>query len=62
MMPQHVKDDIVYRILNLETIEPRGRDYLDFPEVSVMSIGRALDAAYEAGRKAALDEPLIIDY
>lgn len=44
---------IATRHLDLETLLLRGRDSLDFSEQSVMNIRSALEAAYEAGRKAA---------
>ena len=40
-------------ILWIETLDSRGRDRLDFHELSVASIRAALEAAYEAGREAA---------
>lgn len=36
----------------IETLEPRNRDCLDFVDCYVGSIKAALKAAYEAGRKA----------
>ena len=39
--------------LDIETLEPRNSDGLDFHEVSVWGIRDALKAAFEAGRKAA---------
>ncbi len=47
--------DIARRILSIETLEPRNMDSLDFHEVSVQSITKALQAAYDAGRSAAFD-------
>ena len=44
---------IVCEVLWLETLEERGRDALDFHELSVGQIRRALEQAYEAGRNAA---------
>ncbi|XHR27629.1 MAG: DUF6900 domain-containing protein [Chthoniobacteraceae bacterium] len=44
---------IAKEILNIETLETRNSDGLDFHEVSVWEIRDALEAAYEAGRKAA---------
>lgn len=35
--------------LSLETLEERGRDRLDFPELHVLSVRSALEAAYLAG-------------
>lgn len=39
--------------LNLETLETRNMDRLDFSDQGVASIKAALEAAYEAGFKAA---------
>ncbi len=39
--------------LLVRTLEPRGRDSLDFHEIGVHGIASALDAAYEAGRQSA---------
>ncbi|SEP27683.1 hypothetical protein SAMN04490248_1695 [Salinihabitans flavidus] len=38
--------------LFVETLETRNRDALDFTEVSVWGIRAALEAAFEAGRRA----------
>ncbi len=43
---------IAMRDLFIETLEPRGRDALDFHDVSVWGVEAALAAAYEAGRIA----------
>lgn len=40
--------------LLLDTLETRNRDCLDFHELSVGAIRAALQAAYEAGKAAAL--------
>jgi len=39
--------------LDLETLETRKSDSLDFHDLGVASIASALEAAYEAGRQAA---------
>ncbi len=44
---------IAKETLNLETLETRWSDSLDFNEHSVWSIKAALEAAFEAGKKAA---------
>ncbi|XHR30891.1 MAG: DUF6900 domain-containing protein [Chthoniobacteraceae bacterium] len=44
---------IAKEILDLETLEARNMDGLDFHELSVWEIRKALEAAYNAGRKAA---------
>jgi len=51
-----IKDELFTLIaqchLNIETLEIRKSDGLDFHDVAVWSIKDALDAAFEAGRKA----------
>ena len=44
---------IAKEILDLETLEVRNMDGLDFHELSVWEIRKALEAAYNAGRAAA---------
>ena len=44
---------IARRILQIETLEARKRDRLDFHDLAVWTIREALDAAYEAGRRSA---------
>lgn len=46
-------EKIARRYLELETLEMRRSDSLDFKEQSVWSIRAALEAAYEAGYEAA---------
>lgn len=52
------KNDIFSRIarehLLIETLEQRNRDHLDFHEVGVVGVVRALDAAYRAGQAELL--------
>jgi hypothetical protein len=43
---------IAKEILNLETLETRRMDSLDFHELSVWEIREALEAAYNVGRQA----------
>lgn len=40
--------------LFIETLQTRHRDSLDFHDVSVWGVKAALEAAFEAGRKAAI--------
>lgn len=40
---------IAQQILGIETLERRNMDSLDFHDLSVASLWRALDAAFEAG-------------
>jgi len=44
---------IAREVLDLETLEARRMDSLDFHEHAVWSIKDALEQAYEVGRKAA---------
>jgi len=44
---------IAREILDLETLETRRMDSLDFHELAVWEIREALEAAYNAGRDAA---------
>lgn len=43
---------IAREIIGLRTLAVRGHDSLDFHDLSVNTIRRALEAAYEAGRKS----------
>lgn len=52
MTKQQTIERIAREILDLETLETRRMDSLDFKEQAVWSIAKALDAAYEAGRLA----------
>lgn len=53
--PEQVALDRVYdeacKILHLDTLVTRNRDSLDFHEVSVGSLTKALNMAFEAGQK-----------
>jgi hypothetical protein len=44
---------IASRHCDVETLQARGRDCLDFPEVSVVGLHKALLAAYALGLQAA---------
>ena len=44
--------EIATQILNLETLDTRKSDRLDFHELAVWQIKKALEAAYAAGQKA----------
>ena len=44
--------EIASRVLDIETLETRNRDSLDFHELSVWSIKKALEDAYAAGLAA----------
>lgn len=47
-------DQIAAEILNIRTLEDRGRDRLDFHDLHVANIRRALEAAFNAGVETAL--------
>jgi len=47
---------IAREILNLETLETRRSDSLDFHDMSVWAIREALEAAYNAGKDAAIQK------
>lgn len=52
-----VLESIARKHLRIETLECRSSDSLDFHEVSVWGVEAALQAAFEAGQKAAKQEP-----
>ena len=45
-------NEIAQRILHIDTLQTRKSDSLDFHDVAVWNIKEALEAAFEAGRKA----------
>ena len=45
-------NEIAQRTLGIDTLETRKSDSLDFHDCAVWSIKEALEAAFEAGRKA----------
>ena len=47
--------EIARRVLDIETLDERKSDSLDFHEVSVWGLKRALEQAYEAGQRNAAD-------
>lgn len=49
---RQVVGDIARKFLGITTLESRNSDSLDFYDLSVGSLERALLAAYEAGRKS----------
>jgi hypothetical protein len=55
-VPAAVLERIAQRHLALETLGARGSDSMDLPQVTVWGLRAALEAAYEAGRAAALAE------
>lgn len=46
-------NQIAVEKLGLLTLEPRGRDHLDFSQQAVWTLRAALQTAFEAGRAAA---------
>ena len=46
-------EKITREVLDLETLETRKMDSLDFHDLAVWEIRKALEAAYNAGRDAA---------
>lgn len=49
--------EIAERHLFLETLETRNLDRLDFHDIAVWAIRSALEAAFEAGRRAGAETP-----
>lgn len=47
-------EDIAKKYLSIDTLETRRSDSLDFHDCSIWGIKKALEAAYEAGRKDSL--------
>jgi hypothetical protein len=45
-------ETIAREVLRIDTLQSQNYDSLDFHEVSVWGLKKALEAAYEAGRKA----------
>jgi hypothetical protein len=62
MPPDEISDallaDVAKNELGIETMEPRNMDSLDFRDVSVVGLKKALRAAYDAGRSAVIEERL----
>ena len=48
--------DICQQVLNIRHTDVRGRDQLDFHDLHITNIKEALQAAYEAGRQAEVDQ------
>lgn len=44
--------EIAARVLDIETLETRNRDSLDFHDLAIWTIKEALEVAYEAGLAA----------
>ena len=47
-------EEIAMEELTIETLETRNSDHLDFHDMSVWQIKAALDAAFNAGARAAM--------
>jgi hypothetical protein len=54
--PEELFKQIVRKHLSIDTLETRHRDSLDFHEVSVWQLTKALQAAYEAGRAERINQ------
>jgi len=52
----YILTSIARRVLNLDTLETRKSDSLDFHELSVWQIKEALEAAFKAGYDAGRDD------
>ena len=53
---ENLLEQIALDHLFIDTLETRNSDRMDFHEVSVWGVKRALMAAYEAGRQAATQD------
>lgn len=51
-MTNNLISDIAKEHLYIETLETRNRDCLDFHDLSVWQIKKALEAAFEAGQNS----------
>ncbi len=45
----------IRKVLDLETLDTRNRDSFDFHDLSVASIRRAIEMAFEAGYEAGME-------
>lgn len=57
-----ILEQIARKELGIATLKTRNSDRLDFHEVSVESLRRALQAAYEAGQGKTKRPPLVIGH
>lgn len=57
MTRREIFTEIAKKFLNIETLETRNSDRLDFHDTAVWSLEAALEAAYLAGIKAAKEKP-----
>ncbi len=44
-------EKIAREVLRIQTLESQGRDYLDFHDLAVWNIQKALEDAYDAGQQ-----------
>jgi hypothetical protein len=49
-MPQSIKDSIAREILGIDSLETQNCDELDFHDVAVWTLDKALEASFQAGR------------
>lgn len=54
---QELFTQIAREHLGIETLEARNRDSLDFHEIGVAAVRKALEAAYRAGAASANEQP-----
>jgi hypothetical protein len=51
MKQDEIIKEIAFRILGIQTIEVRNSDSLDFHDIAVWNIKKALETAFNAGKK-----------
>ena len=55
-MPMELKESLAREYLGIDTLVVQKRDHLDFHEVGVVSVAKALEAAYQAGIEFAANQ------
>lgn len=48
-LPKRTRERIAKKVLQIQTLETRNSDRLDFPDMAVWAVREALDVAFEAG-------------
>ena len=51
---RQVLDEIARKLLDIESLKPQGRDRLDFHEIHVSRLQRAMEEAWKAGARCHL--------
>jgi|GEM_PF-3039224 len=51
---RQVLDEIARKLLDIESLTPQGRDRLDFHEIHVSRLQRAMEEAWKAGARCHL--------